>query len=61
MEDKQPWATCLFTDILLSNLEETSGSTRAIDYDQLFKGIEGFGDIIQRLCFAKSLGPIDES
>lgn len=42
MEDKQPWATCLFTDILLTHLEATGGSTDAIDYGKVFTGIEGF-------------------
>ena len=42
MDEQQPWATCLFTDILLSHLKETAGGTDAIDYRKLFQGLEGF-------------------
>lgn len=41
MDEKQPWATCLFTDILLCYLEETVGGEKAIDYPGLFRGVEG--------------------
>lgn len=41
MEEKQPWATCLFTDILLSYVEAI-GKGNAIDYPSLFIGLEGF-------------------
>lgn len=40
-EEKQAWATCFFTDILLAYLEETFGKNH-IDYPGLFRGIEGF-------------------
>lgn len=42
MEERQAWVTCLFIDILLAYLEETSQGKRAIDYPSLFRGIEGF-------------------
>lgn len=41
MEEKQPWATCLFTDILLSYLEESGVGDKTIDYSSLFSGVEG--------------------
>jgi two-component system response regulator AtoC len=40
-EEKQPWATCLFTDILLSYLEESGARDKSIDYRSLFSGVEG--------------------
>lgn len=42
MEEKQPWVTCFFTDILLGYLEETGGKESAIDFHNLFRGVEGF-------------------
>jgi len=41
MEELQPWVTCFFTDILLSNLEETTRKKKLVDYPSLFRGIEG--------------------
>lgn len=41
MEENQPWATCLFTDILLSYLEESGAKDKTIDYAGLFSGVEG--------------------
>lgn len=41
MEEKQPWATCLYSDILLSYLDEIGAGD--IDYPALFSGTEGFG------------------
>lgn len=40
-EEKQLWVTCLFTDILLSYMEEAVEGERALDYPGLFSGIEG--------------------
>jgi len=42
MVEKPPWATCLFSDILLSYLDEIGSGEKAIDYSALFSGIEGF-------------------
>jgi len=41
MEEKQPWTTCLFTDVLLSHLDETVGPNKLVDYRGLFQGLEG--------------------
>jgi transcriptional regulator with PAS, ATPase and Fis domain len=41
MEENQPWATCLFADILLTYVEEALGR-RDIDLISLFRSIEGF-------------------
>jgi transcriptional regulator with PAS, ATPase and Fis domain len=41
MEEKQAWTTCLFTDILLSHLDEIVGPTQDVDYPALFQGLEG--------------------
>ena len=41
VEENQPWATCLFTDILLSYLEESGVTDTSIDYAALFSGVEG--------------------
>ena len=41
MEELQPWVTCFFTDILLSNLEDTTRKKKLVDYPSLFRGIEG--------------------
>ena len=42
MEEKQPWVTCILTDILLAHLAETAGGIDRIDYPTLFQGLEGF-------------------
>ncbi len=42
MEEKQPWVTCLLTDILLTYMAETVGRVEGIDYPSLFQGIDGF-------------------
>ena len=42
MEEKQPWVTCLLTDILLSYMEEKLGGLDHIDFPSLFQGLEGF-------------------
>ncbi len=41
-EEKQHWATCFFTDILLSHLEKTAGKLNTIDFASLFSAVEGF-------------------
>jgi DNA-binding NtrC family response regulator len=42
MEVKQPWVTCLLTDILLTHVAETAGGIHRINFPGLFKGLEGF-------------------
>lgn len=42
VDEKPPWVTCLFSDILLGYLEEIGPGDRAIDYPALFSSIEGF-------------------
>ena len=41
IDDKQPWAACYLTDILLSYVKENHG-TGAIDCASLFRAVEGF-------------------
>ncbi|HEY7676163.1 MAG TPA: hypothetical protein VIG69_03745, partial [Candidatus Methylomirabilis sp.] len=42
MEGKQPWVTCLLTDILLTHAADTPGGFDKINFPDLFKGLEGF-------------------
>ncbi len=41
-QERQRWATCWLTDILLAYMEETFKGKKDIDYPSLFSGIEGF-------------------
>jgi DNA-binding NtrC family response regulator len=42
MEVKQPWVTCILTDILLTHVAETPRGIDLINFPSLFKGLEGF-------------------
>ncbi len=53
MEEKQPWVTCILTDILLTHLAETVGGTDRVDYASLFKGLEGFDPPAQPATFLR--------
>ncbi len=40
--ERQAWANCLLTDIFIAHLEETLPEAAAIDYQALFRGLQGF-------------------
>lgn len=42
IQEKQPWASCFLTNVLVSYMEDPSRGNTAIDYPSLFRGIEGF-------------------
>ncbi len=41
-QEKLPWVTCFFTDILLTYVEETFNGKKDIDYPSLFNSVDGF-------------------
>ncbi len=41
-DERQAWANCLLTDIFITHLEETLPGAAALDYQALFRGLQGF-------------------
>lgn len=54
-EEKQPWAGCFLSHVLVTYMEETWGK-QSIDYPSLFRGIPEFEAPLDPVCFLKEVG-----
>jgi len=55
-EEKQPWAGCFLSHVLVTHMEETARGKKSIDYPGLFQGIQGFEVPPDPALFLKDVG-----